>query len=136
MTHIQEMLSTHPQKINNVDRELLTSTINAIFTCAQTCEACADACLGESDVQSLVHCIRTDRDCADVCYTTGAMLVRQTSPDWNLVRAQLQACVTACDVCAAECESHASHHEHCRICAEKCRNCEDACKKLLTALPA
>lgn len=135
MTHISDMLSTHPAR-SDIDQALLTSTIDAIFTCAETCESCADACLGEPEVQSLVQCIRTDRDCADVCFTTGAMLIRQTSTDWRVVRAQLQACVTACAACAAECESHASHHEHCRICAEKCRNCEEACKKLLSELPA
>jgi hypothetical protein len=135
MTHIQQMLSTHPGTID-VDQELLTNTVNAIFTCAETCQSCADACLGESEVQSLVHCIRTDLDCADICATTGGVLLRQTSPDLGLVRAQLQACIAACNACATECERHAGHHEHCRICAEKCRECESACKALMSALPA
>jgi hypothetical protein len=135
MTHIQRMLSTHPGTID-VDQELLGSTVSAIFACAETCEACADACLGESEVQSLVHCIRTDLDCADICAATGRVLLRQTSPDIGLVRAQLQACIDACNVCATECERHADHHEHCRVCAETCRECENACKQLVAALPA
>jgi hypothetical protein len=135
MTHIQEMLSTHPGTID-VDQELLASTVSTIFSCSETCQSCADACLGEPEVQSLVHCIRTDLDCADICATTGRVLLRQTSPDIDLVRSQLQACINACNACATECERHAGHHEHCRICAEKCRECESACKKLLSALPA
>jgi hypothetical protein len=74
--------------------------------------------------------------CADVCVTTGQILWRQTEPAWDLVRSQLQACVTACHVCGEECERHADHHEHCRACADACRRCEEACNLVLNALPA
>ena len=53
--------------------------------------------------------------------------------DAAVTRGQLQACVAACGVCAAECEQHAGMHEHCRVCAEACRECEEACRELLAS---
>lgn len=135
MTHTEQMLNAHP-KGTQVDVSALTRVIDTAFDCAQSCTACADACLGEENVASLRHCIRLDLDCAEVCATTGTVLSRQTEPDWNVVRAQVQACATACQACAAECERHADRHDHCRVCAQACRQCEDACKQLLAELPA
>jgi hypothetical protein len=130
MTHAQQMLQAHPRKPRS-DMDVITQCIEACFDCAQTCYTCADACLGEHDVQALVRCIRLDLDCADICDATGRMLSRMTEPDAAILRAQLQACITACRACGDECERHAGHHEHCRICAEACRRCEQACNELL-----
>jgi len=135
MAHAQAMLQTHTRK-PQVDAALLAQCIEACFDCAQSCTACADACLGEQQLQMLIRCIRLNLDCADVCDTTGRLLSRQTEADWGLVRAQLQACATACRVCGAECERHGGHMEHCRLCAESCRRCEEACDRVLAALPA
>lgn len=132
MNHVQEMLQTHPRPATR-DGDALAECIQACYDCAQACTACADACLGEPQVQNLIRCIRLNLDCADVCVTTGAVLSRQTEPDWSLLRAQLQACAEACRVCGDECESHAQHHEHCRVCAESCRRCEEACNQMLQA---
>ncbi|HSV28865.1 MAG TPA: four-helix bundle copper-binding protein, partial [Candidatus Omnitrophota bacterium] len=77
----------------------------------------------------LVQCIRLNMDCADVCVATGAVATRRSGSNEQVIRAMLDACATACRLCAEECERHASDHEHCRICAEACRNCEDACQK-------
>ena len=134
MPTIQDMLSTHPQQ-SSVDMSVLTECIEACFECAQICSSCADACLAGDMVADLRYCIRTDLDCADICTTTGRVLVRQTEPDWNLIKAQVQACHTACQICRQECESHASMHEHCKVCSQSCQRCEDACKALLDALP-
>lgn len=82
----------------------------------------------------MVTCVRLNLDCADICETTGRVLSRQTGRDVNLVRAVVQACVTACKVCGDECERHAGMHEHCRVCADACRRCEKACQDLLAAL--
>ncbi len=134
--HVQEMLKTHPQK-QQVDPSVLRECIEACFDCAQTCTACADACLGEQQhLQMLVRCIRLNLDCADICETTGKLVSRQTEPDWAMIRAQLEACATACRSCGAECQRHADMHEHCRVCAEACRRCVQACERLLQVLPA
>jgi hypothetical protein len=135
VSHTTAMLRAHPRKAQ-VDPAVLAECIEACFDCAQTCTACADACLGEQQLQMLVRCIRLNLDCADVCDTAGRLLSRQTEADWGLLRAQLQACATACRVCGDECQKHAGHHEHCRVCAESCRRCEEACNRLLSALPA
>ncbi len=133
--HTQQLVQTHPRQ-PQVDQAILVAGIEALYDCAQSCTTCADACLGEDQVQMLRHCIRLCLDCADVCMTTGQLLSRQTEPAWDLVRSQLQACVTACQVCGEECARHADHHEHCRACAEACRQCEEACNRVLNALPA
>jgi hypothetical protein len=135
MNRIQDMLNTHPKGVA-VDVTALAECLEACFECTQVCNACADACLGEEDVKDLVYCIRTDLDCAAVCNVTGGVLLRQTEPNRALLRAQLQACETACRVCAEECERHAAHMAHCKLCAESCRRCESACKSLLSVLPA
>lgn len=133
MTHAQAMLETHPQAAD-VDTAKLLACIDACYDCAQSCTACADACLGEKDVSMLVRCIRLCQDCADVCVTTGRVLTRQTAFDVGLARAVVDACAQACRTCADECERHAGHHEHCRVCAEACRRCERACAELLVGL--
>jgi len=92
-------------------------------------------CLSEHDVASLVKCIRIDLDCADICAATARVLSRQTEYDANLTRAQLQACVVACQTCADECEQHAEHGmQHCVVCAAECRRCETVCQELLQAI--
>ena len=130
MNHVQDMLRTHPGE-RQVNIEPLATAIEACFNCAQTCTACADACLGESQVQELTACIRLNLDCADICATTGRLITRQTAVDQRLWRDQLQACITACEVCGTECQQHANMHDHCRVCAEACRTCAEACRDLL-----
>lgn len=135
MNHVEEMLETHPRAAT-LDAALLANTIAALYSCAQTCTACADACLGEEMLDKLVRCIRLNLDCADVCETTGALLSRQTELNWSLINAQLAACAVACRICGDECERHANMHEHCRICADSCRNCEQMCNEFLQAVPS
>ena len=132
MTHAREMLASSPALIPGVDVGVLTDAVLATFDCAQTCTACANACLAEPHVQDLVRCIRHNLHCADLCDTTGRLMSRQENPE--LARAILQACILACRLCAEECARH-TDMEHCRVCAEACRQCELACQNLLDALP-
>ena len=87
-------------------------------------------------VAELVRCIRLNLDCADVCRATSQVLTRQTATEPALWRDLVNACSTACVVCAEECERHADMHEHCRICAEHCRECVQVCDSLLQAVSA
>ena len=130
MTHVQQMLQTHPSPAA-VDEAPLVECIEACFGCAQSCTACADACLGEDDPKSLARCIRLNLDCAGLCDATGRILSRQTAFEPEMAKAALQVCAEACRLCGDECEQHASHHENCRVCAEACRRCERACNDLL-----
>nr|WP_246224041.1 hypothetical protein [Pseudarthrobacter psychrotolerans] len=71
----------------------------ACFQYAQTCTACADACLAEDMVADLAACIRTDLDGADFCAATGTILTRQTASNPGVNRTVLEAfrrCETAC----------------------------------------
>ena len=130
---VREMIEAHPQPAS-VDRDALLRCIDECFDCAATCTSCADACLGEQDVQELVRCVRLNLDCADACAAAGRILTRQTAPDLGVVRGTIEACAAACRACGDECERHAAHHEHCRLCAHACRRCEQACTELLATI--
>jgi hypothetical protein len=134
MTSAHEMLETYPGAFKLNERDLVEA-IDALATCAKTCTACADACLAESDVASLVACIRTNLDCADICNATLRVLSRQTAYDAAVTRGQLEACVQVCRSCGDHCEEHAdTGMKHCAVCAEACRRCERACAQLLDAI--
>ena len=131
----QEMLRTHPRK-PSMELNELAACITACIECANSCTSCADACLGEEKVQMLTRCIRLNLDCADICETTARILSRQTEASPQLMRIQVEACATACRLCAEECEKHADMHQHCKICALSCRSCEQMCRQFLSTLPA
>jgi len=131
--HAQEIISTHPQ-VHGQTNDALIRCIEECYSCAQTCTSCADACLAEDKVKSLTQCIRLNLDCADVCNITGRIATRRTGSDEEMIRRMLDACATACRLCAEECEKHARMHEHCRVCAEACRRCMSACEKAGTGM--
>ena len=132
----QQMLQTHPRR-TQLDATLLQQCIEACYECAAACTMCADASLGEQQIQMVIRSIRLCLDCADACMATGKIVSRQTESDWALIRAQLQACVVACRECDQECQRCARQGmEHCRVCAEVCRRCEDVCNRLMQAIPA
>lgn len=135
MPQIRQMLEMHPEPVQ-VDMDILVRCIDACYDCAHSCTYCADACLGEDELQMLVRCIRLNTDCSAICELTGRVLIRLTQPDWSLNRSLVEACETACRICGDECERHSSQHAHCRICMESCRACEIACSRLLNAVSA
>jgi hypothetical protein len=131
--HAQQMISTHRDVKGKVNTALIRC-IEECYDCAQICTSCADACLAEKNVEELRRCIRLDLDCADLCTVTGAVATRRTGSNEEVIRRTLEACLTACRLCAAECERHAGMHEHCRVCAEACRRCEQACQEALRSM--
>jgi len=74
--------------------------------------------------------IRRTRRCA-----TGRVVMRQTQPDFGVIRPALEACAAACRACGDQCERHVDHHEHCRICAAACPRFEQSCNDLLGTIP-
>ena len=133
MSYIEQMFDTHPRKLPQEDRTWIEG-ITASWSCAETCGACADACLGEDQVETLRRCIRLCQDCADVCTATAKLLTRQTEGDPSILEAQLQACVVACQACGAECEQHGTGMAHCEVCSIACHRCETACQDLAARL--
>jgi hypothetical protein len=118
-----EIINLHPHP-SEVERNLLVRCIAECLDCGASCTACADACLGESELAELRGCVRLNLDCADACEATGRIVTRQTSPDLRLIKATVEACSVACRACAEECDRHAAHHEHCRVCAAVRRRCK------------
>jgi hypothetical protein len=100
------------------------SCIDACVQCAQECEHCVTACLGESDVQNMAACIRLDRDCAAICWTAVAFMSRRSEFDAEVCR----LCASVCAACGSECGKHS--HDHCRRCAEACQRCAEACRQM------
>jgi hypothetical protein len=128
---VENMIKAAPRP-PYVPVEVLAPCIEACEDAAQACTACADACLGEPDVQSLSHCIRLCLDTADICTTAVRVLTRQEHPDTRLVMRIVHLCALVCGTCAETCERHAREHPHCGVCARVCRTCEAACCALTT----
>jgi hypothetical protein len=123
----QEMISSHPDAPSE-PVEAIVLLLDEAATCAQTCLACADACLAEDAVPALTHCIRLNNDCADVCETLTRLLYRLLGPNTGVQRGMIELCAMTCEQCADECDRHAAHHLHCRLCAETCRRCAEQCR--------
>lgn len=122
---LQDMISRHPQ-VDDTTEELVLAARHAML-CSLFCTSCADADVAEDgDMQ---QCIRNCLDCADICAATARIAVRRTAQNVEVLRAQLELCILACETCAAECEKH--DHPHCTKCAEMCRECAADCRKAL-----
>jgi hypothetical protein len=128
------MVGVHPQALAASKQDYLVNCIQACFDCAQACTACADACLSDRQVAELQKMIRLDNDCADICSATGAILSRQTEPNWEIVRIQVTSARVAARECGEQCGEHARLMEHCSICMQACRDCESACAELLSII--
>jgi hypothetical protein len=87
----------------------------------------------EPELGRLIRCLRLDLDCSEFCLATGHVVSRQTETDFRVVAARLDACATACEICAIECVSH--RRRHCKNSAVACRRCQKACRDLACALP-
>lgn len=133
MDRVKQMFQTHPNPASDAGDEAF-ALVRSAAECTYTCTTCADACLEEDDPSSLRQCIRLNLDCAEICSVTAKLIARPGAQDPSLLRAQLDACATACRACAEECQEHAEMHEHCRICAEACRACAEACDRMKGAL--
>jgi len=127
---MQQMLKLHPRS-SEVDIEELSDTIMSIYTCAASCNICADACLAEEDVGGLADCIRMTLHCAQSCSTTGDVLSRITETDRDALSAQVNACIAMCEACAKECGKHAEKYEHCQACGYLCKECAARCSDFL-----
>jgi hypothetical protein len=123
---LSKMIGLHPDVGGEVNALLVTAARHAML-CSLFCTSCADACVAEK--MDMRDCIRTCLDCADVCAATARLAVRRTSQDIAMLRAQIEICLKACEICAAECEKH--EHGHCRLCATMCRECAGDCRSAL-----
>src|SRR5260370_17881152 len=91
----QEIINLHPNP-SDLNHVLLLRYIEECLDCAASCTACADACLGESDLLELNRCVRLNLDCADACEATGRIVTRQPSPDLRLIRPLAETSAVPC----------------------------------------
>ena len=123
---IHKMIALHPDAGGQADEALATAARHAMF-CAAMCVSCADACVAED--MDMRQCVRVCLDCADICGATANLAIRRTGRNAAMLRAMLETCARACDLCAEECARH--EHGHCRLCAEMCRECAADCRAAL-----
>lgn len=130
---ISKMIASHPDVVAEAGgpfNEALATAVKHAMYCAAICNSCADACAAED--MDMSQCIRTCSDCSDVCTAAYRVATRRTGANREVIQAILEACIMACEICAAECEKH--DHDHCRRCAEMCRECAEDCKAALEGL--
>lgn len=130
MPHLRDFYAW--QRASDLDG--LVGVAETLFECAQSCHACADACMGEPDFEYLRRCTRLCLDCADLCHAAANIVLRRTAVD--LLTVLSDACETACRICVAECARHEIKHAHCRMCAEVCRRGAEQCVRLRGLLRA
>ena len=90
----------------------------------EVCEWCADACLGDPDME---ECARRCRDVADIASLHARFMARDSRYSDHLA----ELCAEACEACAEECRKHDA--DHCRACADVLPDCAESCRKLTTA---
>jgi hypothetical protein len=103
------------------------SCIEACVRCAQECEHCADACLGEKNVDEMAECIRLDKDCAAICWQAAGFMSRGS----RFIHDVCQVCAEICEACGAECRKH--EVDHCQMCADACDACAEECRRMAGA---
>ena len=101
--------------------------IEACIRCAQECEHCHNACLGEKDVAMMAECIRLDKDCAEICWSAAGYMSRGSQFMQDVCR----VCAEICEACGAECRKHKA--DHCQRCADACDRCAEECRRMAGA---
>ncbi|WP_248515748.1 four-helix bundle copper-binding protein [Salinarchaeum laminariae] len=100
---------------------------NCIELCneaVEICEWCADACLGDEDME---ECARLCRDVTDLASLHARFMARDSQFSSQLA----EACADACEACAEECEQHDA--DHCQACAEILPECAESCRSIASA---
>jgi hypothetical protein len=69
-----------------------------------------------------------------VVAATRRVLTRGSRPGSDLLAAQVEAGLIACERSRELCDRHAAHHEHCRVCAQAASAAAQACRNVLRAL--
>lgn len=111
-----------------------TVVVERLSLCEQACVLCANACFSEKS-NELGACIQEALACAEVSRTTASLLLRQTAGTAIVPRAQLQACIAACQAYLRAAADQGREHPACAVCSEICRECEEACYLAITLLP-
>ena len=126
---LEKMIALHPDVAGQVNAELATAARH-VMLCSLFCTSFADACLAED--MDMTQCIRTRVGCADICAATARIAVRRAGQNIAMLRARVETCIRACELCAEECARH--EHAHCHLCATMCRECADDCRKALPTI--
>lgn len=89
-----------------IGQQLLTNAIDALTVCATLAPPALTPASLRGAGQKSRRCLRLNLDCADLCRLAAGVLVRQTEPDFDVVRAAVESCVQVCRSCRDECERH------------------------------
>jgi hypothetical protein len=107
------------------DEAALRSCIQACVDCAAVSTSARDALADHPAPIGAV--LRETADCADLCLATARILIRHAADGSHpVIRASLDACMTACLQLAAACD-RLRGSDALRACAASCRQCACAC---------
>jgi hypothetical protein len=87
----------------------------------EVCEWCADACLGDEEME---ECARLCRDVVDLASLHARFMARNSQYSETLA----ELCAAACEACAEECGKHDA--EHCQACADVLPECAQSCRSV------
>ena len=134
MTDLREMLgAVSLEPVFNIDE--LAAVLQALTDLDRHSTTCATAMMAHNTMDML-SATRAALDCADIAGAAQRVLSRATASDTGVIRAILEAAVTAADRCATECGQHASHHDHCRVHSETAQRAAELCRAELKNVTA
>lgn len=87
----------------------------------EVCEWCADACLGDEEME---ECARLCRDVVDLASLHARFMARGSQYSETLA----ELCAAACEACADECSNHDA--AHCQACADVLPECAQSCRSM------
>ena len=118
----------------SINRDVLSTCVDACFACTTACEQCIAGCEQESDDEFFADCIRLCRQCAEITFDTGCVASGLTDKNTRAVFEQLEICLDACNACTKECQRHVLYQSKCKACAEACERCAELCAAVMTML--
>jgi len=134
MTAARDERDTFSTNDSGVNLDVLAEAMEALLDSERTSGACAAAMLTESDASNLATAISADLDTVVVVYAARTVLSRASGANSSIIRAVVEAAISAAERSNAECGKHASHHGHCGLCVQSTENTIKACRSLVQGL--
>lgn len=105
--------------------------ITACGMCAKECESCFAHCarLVSEGKKEHLKTLRTCIDCGDLC----ALAAKVQSRHGVFSKYVCEACLKACEDCAAACGGVGGDDEHMKKCSAACKECAAACRDMIKA---
>jgi len=120
--------ATAAQKGSEHHAEHFDACAKACASCQIECHRCSQHCatLTADGQKQHLETMKFCADCGDICATAANIMARRGVLSWTIC----QACVEACDKCAAACAKFPDDKPM-KACADECKKCAKACREML-----